>query len=308
MNYEHIHVFSVVARNGSIAQSCDELHMTRQNISRIIRALESDIGRPLLLRSCNGVRPTQTGHLLLDYAAKLQALEKDFYAKVQGTQANDYFIMCCNQLKSTAENALSKKNAKPYKLNLYYKEMKTILADISSGTEGQFDLLFICGLEDALRTTANEAHYETRTICHQGLGVVVGAGHPLAKENSIRDGVSTNDLLEYEFTSISDSPFGVGMFVEILRNQTGTELNVVSRSNNIDAFQQDVLSGSYCCLSDGNAFLSMFPRKGKTVFLPLNDIPFEIAYLCLYKPTLPTGVRNWVIDAVAQQIAFQTQR
>jgi len=53
-----LRAFETVARLGSVARAADELHVTAGAVSRLIKALEDELGLRLLERDGRGVRPT----------------------------------------------------------------------------------------------------------------------------------------------------------------------------------------------------------------------------------------------------------
>ncbi len=88
MRSEHLRFFLSLAQTGSILQSSRELYTTHQNVSKIIRQLESELGCTLFVRSRKGVTLTPGGKLLLPLAqhtvdefskmrTNLRALEKN---------------------------------------------------------------------------------------------------------------------------------------------------------------------------------------------------------------------------------------
>ena len=51
INYHHLLYFYTIAREGSIAKACKQLHLTQPTISAQLRALEESLGEQLFLRS-----------------------------------------------------------------------------------------------------------------------------------------------------------------------------------------------------------------------------------------------------------------
>ena len=69
--------FQAVARLGSASLAADELHLSQSAISIQIASLETAAGTPLVLRTGRGVRLTEAGELLLNYADRLLALSTE---------------------------------------------------------------------------------------------------------------------------------------------------------------------------------------------------------------------------------------
>src|SRR5262245_63166526 len=69
--------FVAVADCGSIAEARRRLHVTPAGVTQRIRALESEIGARLLLRSGRAVQPTPAGAAILDRARELLSTVRD---------------------------------------------------------------------------------------------------------------------------------------------------------------------------------------------------------------------------------------
>lgn len=70
MRTEHLKYFLSLAETHSITQSSKDLYTTHQNVSKMIRQLEDDLGTALFVRSQKGVELTATGKLLLPVAKR----------------------------------------------------------------------------------------------------------------------------------------------------------------------------------------------------------------------------------------------
>lgn len=68
---------STVAETGGFTSAEGRLHRTQSTISQQVKRLESHLGARLLLRSKNGVVPTEAGERVLGYARRLLALEAE---------------------------------------------------------------------------------------------------------------------------------------------------------------------------------------------------------------------------------------
>lgn len=74
LNYHHLRYFWAVARAGSIAKACDELHVAQPTISGQLKELEQAVGSPLFVRSGRGLTPTDTGRMVMRYCDAIFAL------------------------------------------------------------------------------------------------------------------------------------------------------------------------------------------------------------------------------------------
>lgn len=68
LNYHHLLYFWTVAREGSIVEAAQDLHLTPQTISGQIKQLEHAVGEQLFRRSGRGLTLTDAGRLVFHYA------------------------------------------------------------------------------------------------------------------------------------------------------------------------------------------------------------------------------------------------
>ncbi|WP_300455826.1 transcriptional activator NhaR [Accumulibacter sp.] len=74
LNYKHLRYFWMVAKSGSIARACDQLHLTPQAISGQLRELEDTLGVELFRRVGRGLELTDAGRRILSYAEEIFSL------------------------------------------------------------------------------------------------------------------------------------------------------------------------------------------------------------------------------------------
>jgi len=68
MELRHLQTFVAVAEEGSFSRAAERLRIAQSAVSRTIRDLERELGRPLLDRSTHHVELTVAGRLTLDRA------------------------------------------------------------------------------------------------------------------------------------------------------------------------------------------------------------------------------------------------
>ncbi|SHN75706.1 DNA-binding transcriptional regulator, LysR family [Cryptosporangium aurantiacum] len=71
IDLRHLRYLIAVAADGAITSAADRLGMTQPALSRAIRALEADVGVPLLVRRARGVALTEAGSVLVAEAREL---------------------------------------------------------------------------------------------------------------------------------------------------------------------------------------------------------------------------------------------
>lgn len=68
MDIKQLEFFVIACERGSLSQAAACMYTSQPNVSKTIRALEHELGRPLLKRSGKGVSPTAYGETVLEYA------------------------------------------------------------------------------------------------------------------------------------------------------------------------------------------------------------------------------------------------
>lgn len=76
MNIHHLSIFSTVAATGSLTASARKLHISQPALSRELKVFEERLGVTLFERHSRGMRLTQAGEVLSQYAKRLFELER----------------------------------------------------------------------------------------------------------------------------------------------------------------------------------------------------------------------------------------
>src|SRR2546428_940529 len=77
MDLRRLEVFAKVAELGSFSRAADALSLTQPTVSEHVRALEDELGVQLLDRLGRGATPTHARRLLLGYARRMLALQRE---------------------------------------------------------------------------------------------------------------------------------------------------------------------------------------------------------------------------------------
>ena len=83
MNLHHLAIFHTVAETGSICACAERMHISQPAISRQLKEFEQRMGVVLFERLPRGVRLTQAGKVLRDYAARLFEIARTAEASVK---------------------------------------------------------------------------------------------------------------------------------------------------------------------------------------------------------------------------------
>jgi len=89
LNYHHLLYFWVVAREGTIARACDQLHLTQPSISKQLHQLEHSVGEKLFKRVGRNLVLTETGQLVFRYADEIFSLGRELSEALQGKPSRE---------------------------------------------------------------------------------------------------------------------------------------------------------------------------------------------------------------------------
>lgn len=84
LNFQHLHYFWVVAREGSIARATRVLGLTQPTISVQLRALERTLGEQLFARRGRNLVLTDVGQMVYRYAEEIFALGRELSDALEG--------------------------------------------------------------------------------------------------------------------------------------------------------------------------------------------------------------------------------
>src|SRR5262249_29596484 len=87
LNYHHLYYFWTVAREGTIARACTQLHLTQPTISGHLRALEKAVGAKLFERVGRNLVLTDTGRAAFGYADEIFSLGRELQDALKGRPA-----------------------------------------------------------------------------------------------------------------------------------------------------------------------------------------------------------------------------
>src|SRR3954465_9219624 len=84
LNYPHLLSFWVVAKEGSIVQASEELHLAHPTISAQIHRLEEVLGEKLFAKQGRNLVLTEAGRVAFHYADEIFSLGRELVDTVQG--------------------------------------------------------------------------------------------------------------------------------------------------------------------------------------------------------------------------------
>lgn len=263
ISLSHLRYFYAVARTQSIREAANQLHVVQSAISRQIKNLEQDIGVPLFDRHARGVRLTEAGRILADYAHQLflgldyaQSKIDELRALHRGT------VRLC-----TVEGAVTE--LVPAVASAFQRDFPGLkLVLIVRGTLGVVDTVLADDADVGIAFHTPK-HPNLRFLASkpQPLNAVLRADHPLAASRKLRIG----DLQDQRI-ALPDSSFGIRQLVDEIQRRNRTSLQPVFETNSIASLANFARQGL------GISFLPYFAVKsqvddGTVVAIPLDDPP-----------------------------------
>ena len=137
VNFKHLHYFWMVAHQGSIAKASKILNITPQTISGQISLLEERFGNPLFEREGRGLKLSNVGQLVLNYADDIFELGNELSNVLRGESIEGptkLIVSSASGLpKTVVYKIIEPALHLPNKLNLVSLEgpIKSILADLA---------------------------------------------------------------------------------------------------------------------------------------------------------------------------------
>lgn len=262
--FRQLAAFDAVARLGSVSLAAAEMHLTPPAVSIQIGALEASAGTPLVQRSGRGIRLTEAGELLANYAARLLALWQeagDQMATLQGVFSGTLRVGAV----TTAEYLLPPllvdfANANPkVKVKLQVGNRDAVVRMLA----GQSVELAIMGRPPA------ELKTQSHAFAKHPMAFVAAPGHPLMADR--RPGI---ERLADESILVRERGSGTRATVERMFKDAALPLRVGSELSSNEAIKQ------MCAAGFGVAFLSLHTcvlemNAGLLALLPIAENPIE---------------------------------
>lgn len=87
LNYHHLRYFWEVARSGSLRAASTKLHVSQPTLSGQIKLLEDSMQRQLFERSGRGLKLTNAGHMVLNYANEIFNIGNRLMEALEGQES-----------------------------------------------------------------------------------------------------------------------------------------------------------------------------------------------------------------------------
>ncbi|HXG03396.1 MAG TPA: selenium metabolism-associated LysR family transcriptional regulator [Candidatus Binatia bacterium] len=176
MDLRRLEVFAKVAELGSFSRAAEALFLTQPTVSEHVRALEDELGLPLLDRLGRGAVPTPAGQLLLGYARRILALSRE------ARQAIEQFQGRMSGQLTVGGSTIPGEYVLPALIGSFKAKYPDILISLLVGSSRQVSEWVEEGRVEmgvvGARPTSRSLH--AQALIADELVVVVPAGHPWA--------------------------------------------------------------------------------------------------------------------------------
>jgi DNA-binding transcriptional LysR family regulator len=254
-----LRLFCEVVDAGSITAGAERSALALAAASTRIRGMEEALGAPLLIRSRQGVTPTEAGRTLLTHARTMLAqsarLREDLSAYAGGFSGEVRLLANTNALTEFLPEALSAFLAAHPQVSVDLEEK---LSDEIVGlvAEGAADVGIVAGTVDVGALTT----YPFRS---DRFVVVTAVGHPLAEKAS----VSFAEVLDYDFVGL-DRASSLQRFLAGKAAREGRPLRLRVQLRSFDAVCRLV----ECGVGVGVVPKTTAARAAKTMALAVTDL------------------------------------
>lgn len=272
MNLEYLKAFYLTVQLNSISKAAKELHLTQPGLSLQLQSLERSLEVTLLIRSNRGVKLTEAGQIVYDYADTILSMQDNIDRDLKSLKSNKKELLL-GSCKAIGEFALPcsiyvfKQGLKDLNINFEIKNTEDVVKKLLDRT---INLGIIHG-------KTNESKLKTDLIATDRLVLVTSL--PLMK-----DVVSFEEFLQLPLIL---REHGSGTLESIKRevrkhNVKLEDLNIVYELNSMEAIKNSVLAGK------GIAFIPELSIKrnikdGDLKEIQVDGINIENEYYIAYR-------------------------
>ena len=298
-SFRQLATFHAVARLGSVSAAAEEMHLTQPAVSIQIGILEESALTPLLQRSGRGVRLTEAGELLANYAGRILDLWREAgeeMATLQGVFAGTLRVGAV----TTAEYLL------PPLLVTFANLNPKVKVKLQVGNRDEIVRLLASQEIDVAIMGRPPAELKTTSS--------VFAKHPMAfvaspKHAVMRDADLSIATLAGAHLLVRERGSGTRTTVERLFKDAGVPLRIGSEMSSNEAIKQ------MCAAGFGVAFLSLHTcvlevGAGVLQLLPLEGNPIERDWFVMHLasrqlPQVATAFEPFLIEQAQAQVLRQ---
>lgn len=237
MDLRQLEIFVKVAELGSFSKAAEALYLTQPTVSEHIRTLEDELGVRLLDRLGRGAAVTKGGQLLLTYAQRMLALQREArqaMASFQGRMSGDLVVGASTipgEYVLPAMIGRFKEKFPDIAITLLIGDSQTVMDWVAEGRAE----IGVVGARSAQRSV------EFRELMPDEVALIVSAAHPWHGRKQV-----TLEELRGEPLLLRERGSGTRAALEAALAEAGTDLGafrVVGEMGSTQAIKQAVKAG-----------------------------------------------------------------
>lgn len=205
MNLSDLRIFVSAARRPSLGAAAQEMHLTPSAVSKALKRLEDELGKPLFDRSAKQLVLNDSGQLLLNRAQTLLALADQAKADLMGEQAAIDSRIGGPAILLWRHGGMLSRALQAYpEASL---RMQAMFEDEALAALARGDINAAIVTSDVIEGRGEHwsEEWEVTPLGSITLHLMAGKQHPLVKARKLK--ASTAEVLKYDFACPSRSLF-----------------------------------------------------------------------------------------------------
>jgi len=294
MDVQALRYFVEVARKQGFTRASESLHITQPAISKKVKALEEELGAPLLLREGRRVRLTEAGRLVLERAqGVLDAL------RVIEEEVVELAALRRGRLRVGMPPVVGVAFL-PTLLAEYHRLYPNIALELREEGSHNIEALVLNRDLDvgAVVLPTDERAFATMPFVHEELRAVFHPSHPLARRRT----VALRELAEVPFVLYRPEFALHGHIVDACR-RAGFTPTVVSESSHWDFIVAMVAANIGVALLPQTICRQLDRRQVRTIRMEAPAIPWNVALIWRRDRQLPPATRAFLELAERRLVA-----
>lgn len=252
INFNHLYYFYLVAREGSIKNAADKVHVTQPTISDQLRLLEEYFDAKLFERKNRSLFLTKEGRLALSYAEKIFDMGADLTYrlrnKIEVPKANlDVGITHFMSHYFLYDKILPLFEQDNVSVRIKEGDRRHLLADLE---EGKIDILF---------TDNKDSLSSTMSSYRVGINKTFAVGHKKFRKHKKDFPHKLDEIPFFNYTNESFFKYEIELFF----TKYGLNPKIIGEADEIDLFQ---------VVTDKALAFTIVPEAAKNRFIRNKDI------------------------------------
>lgn len=262
MNYNHLMIFLAVAEEGSVSRGAGRLCISQPAVSKQLAVLEASLRARLFDRLPKGVRLTDAGELLLGYARRLSALEREAEQAMGELQGLARGTLTVGASLTVGAYLM------PELLAEYSRRHPHIALTLEIANTEVIQRMLLDGRLDLALTEgfADDPDLDAAVFAHDELAAIAPSGHPLLAEAPIPAARLLGEPL-----ILREPGSGTRAVLERALAERGLSVRPLMSLGSTEAIKRAVAAGAGLAVVSRLA-LGLELETGRLALLPLSDL------------------------------------